>query len=115
VYLDGQIDKQYPGLEISTLKLSGGCPKYGEIEKRIVDISNPVTRHISSDNEGYEYGGPLTLSYNEILFDTFWPWWGYEPVKKNCWLEATARLPDSRILFSIAMNFTAQWPPGGPS
>lgn len=36
-------------------------------------------------------------------------WWAPEE-KWNCSVEATARLPDERILFSFAQNFTLEYP-----
>jgi hypothetical protein len=106
------IFENYPGLENATLKVSGGCPDFAEAEEvRLADISLPVVRHISQDGYGYDYGGPLKYGDNEILFNAFALWHGYRKTRKTCSLEATVRLPDRRILFSIAMNFTLQWPP----
>lgn len=62
---------------------------------------NPLVRHYIHDGSGYEYGGPIKYGVNEILFDTFLPWWGFESGKEN----STARLPNIRVLFSITMNF----------
>ncbi|KAF2866403.1 hypothetical protein BDV95DRAFT_599021 [Massariosphaeria phaeospora] len=112
VLLNGWLDETYPGLEDATLKLSGECPRYGEIEGRIADIQRPVVRHLTSNARGYEYGGPLMKEFNELLYDQLWPYFpGKERIKVNCWFEATARLPDKRVLFSFAANFTVQWPP----
>lgn len=41
-----------------------------------------------------------------------WPalWWSPHEEEWNCSVEATARLPDERILFSFAQNFTLEYP-----
>ncbi|KAH7117645.1 hypothetical protein B0J11DRAFT_509352 [Dendryphion nanum] len=110
VLVAGSISHDYPGLKNATLKISGVCPDYYEIEKRIDELRGPIVRRRVL--HGYEYGGPLRKWHNEMFYDLFWPWWGPEPLKKsNCSVEVTAKLPDERILFSFATNFTAQWPP----
>lgn len=106
VYLSGEIMGRPQGLENATLKVSGACPDYYELEMKVVDWDKKVhVRH------GWEYGGPLTWWRNEIIFDSlvlFWPPWKNR--KWNCSFEATTRLPDQTVIFSIAQNFTLQFP-----
>ncbi|KAF2653825.1 hypothetical protein K491DRAFT_717679 [Lophiostoma macrostomum CBS 122681] len=107
LYVSGYNAPNLPGLEDTTLELSGVCPEYYEQgPAKLADMYHLVRR------TGEEYGGPLRGDENELLWDMFvgaWP--PHEPpFEYNCSLEATARLPDGRIFFSFAQNFTVKWP-----
>lgn len=103
VYLSGHISENYPGLRDATFKLSGACPEYYEEEHKIIEWKRPIVRH------GARYGGPLAFGPNELLFDSLMLLWPpYKPAKWNCSAEVTARLPDQRVLFSFAQNFTLE-------
>lgn len=105
VYLYGHISENYPGLHDATFKLSGACPDYYEEEHKFMEWKLPVVRR------GTQYGGPLRYGPIEVLFDSLMLLWPpFKPGKWNCSAEATARLPDQRVIFSFASNFTLQWP-----
>jgi hypothetical protein len=60
---------------------------------------------------GWEYGGPLTRWGNDIIFDSMMILWQpFVRGKWNCSVEATSSLPDQRVIFSYAQNFTLQYP-----
>jgi hypothetical protein len=70
-----------------------------------------VVRH-RNERGGHDYGGPLRFDENEMLYDQFMLYFiPHDPQKWDCSIEITTRLPDRRILFSFAQNFTMQWPP----
>lgn len=75
-------------------------------ERANSELKRLMVRH------GNEYGGPLTWDYNELLWDMFyWYWPEHVTAKWDCSVEVTARLPDERVLFSYAQDFTVRWPP----
>ncbi|KAF2747024.1 hypothetical protein M011DRAFT_526417 [Sporormia fimetaria CBS 119925] len=107
IYLYGHIPSPLPGLSLSTFTLTGNCPTPFTISHTLTDFNRPIARH------GSHYGGPLTVGANEILFDQMvmlWP--PYEEGSWNCSVEATARLPDQRVLFSFGSEFVLRWPLG---
>jgi hypothetical protein len=66
IYLSGSIYSRPKGLKDATLKISGACPEYHEEERKLVDAYTRIDiRH------GWEWGGPLTWGFNEVLSDFF--------------------------------------------
>lgn len=94
---------EFIGLEEATLNITVSfADNYGpqlSFEEKIPDIPEIVVRRDD------KYGGPLKLGTNEMLFDHFLLVYPLLDAF-NCTVEAIARLPDQRMLFSFAQDFT---------
>ncbi|KAF2000518.1 hypothetical protein P154DRAFT_196185 [Amniculicola lignicola CBS 123094] len=113
IFMDGFIRNKIPEEDLAnaTLKFSGLCPHYYQEEGIFSKM-----RSLSIEPGEYGTGRPVLgwlrnmLSFHYGMYYCV-PGRGCAEGTWDCSLEATLRLPNRTVLFSVASNFTMQYPP----